>query len=185
MGSFNFLPHRDWALAQRRQWLVRCWMGSAGLALAGLLLVHAWMEHQVDGQRQVHGVLQMGLHQLAMNREKLATLQPSLEEVQIHLDAIQDLQLGRNASVHLLNQLLPLMPAGLHLTQLSLTGLQTEIQGQAEEQNLVAQFFHALHQSATFSQVEWLDLARQTEPGQAPDLDFRLRARLVLRPVTP
>ena len=182
--SFNFLPHRAWSLAQRRRRLGRWSLVSAGLALLAVWGVQAGLTQALRQQAQVHAAWQRGLHQLAQRTADLANAQPTLTAVQAHAAAIEHLQVDRNASVHLFNRLLPLLPPGLALSQLSLSGLQTEIQGQAQQQIQVAQLFHALHASPAFSQVEWLDLARQgvvaSPATSGTDLGFSLRARLRL-----
>jgi type IV pilus assembly protein PilN len=180
MNSFNFLPYRTWALAQRRQRFLGRLVGGACWAVLALLLQRAWLGHLQAEQGRVQGVLQAALLKLAQNTASLDGQKPALDEVKAHYMAIRDLQAERNASVHLFNRLLPLVPGGLSLTQLSLAAGQVDLQGQAQQPNQVTRFFQELNASPAFDQVEWRDFARQSASPQALGLGFSLRAHLRL-----
>jgi type IV pilus assembly protein PilN len=189
--SFNFLPHRVWEQAQRRRNFWRRLGGGAGLALIVLVIFHLGLSYQEKEQKQVQLILQAGILKLTHQTEDLSNVKPTLAEVNAHWDAIQTLQTDRNAAVNLLNQLLPILTPGLTLSKLSLTGLQVDLQGNAQRQIQVAELFHAMNESPAFHQVEWVDLARQeaSEPPSpsslnpaallsAGPLNFSLRAHL-------
>jgi type IV pilus assembly protein PilN len=180
MNSFNFLPYRTWALAQRRQRFLGRLLAGACWAVLALLLLRAWLVHLQAEQGRVQGVLQAALLKLAQKTASLDGQKPVQDEVKAHYMAIRDLQAERNASVHLFNRLLPLVPAGVSLTQLSLAAGQVDIQGQAQQPKQVTRFFQELNVSPAFDQVQWRDFARQSASPQALGLGFSLRAHLRL-----
>jgi type IV pilus assembly protein PilN len=179
----NLLPHRDWALARKRQ----TWAVSIGLAaLAGALIAlgaSAWQVRQLTVQQVANGRLQQAIAGIDEQLKRMALTTADIEQLSQRETALHGVRDESPLAGVLLQELAAHLPAGLYLTAVQQEGDKVRINGIARSGEEV---FELLRQMVTGGQ--WLVrpelievaaaaavLSRPSEPAGTP---FAVRAFL-------
>jgi type IV pilus assembly protein PilN len=168
MILINLLPHRA-AARRRRSAALR--VALAASALVGLLLaggVYLWQAHQITRQEARNAVLQAALGRLDTQIRDIANLQSDIAALRIRQQAVENLQADRNLPVHLLNDLVRLLPEGVHLQSLRQDQHLVTLTGLALAQERVSEFLRNLAQgSASLRDPELVEIVAGTvNPAQ-------------------
>ena len=133
MILINLLPHREAARKLRREMFYAALGASAvaGVVVAGG--VWLWYGAQIDTQ-------------MARN-QVLSTEIASLRARQL---AVEDLPADRNMPVHLLNEMVRLLPDGVYLTSLKQTGETVALGGVAQSNERVSELLRNLASGSTW-----------------------------------
>jgi type IV pilus assembly protein PilN len=118
MILINLLPHREIAKKRRKEefyltlglaFIVGCFIAVLG---------YFWYEEQITSQRDRNQYLKSEIALLDGQIKDIATLQEEIASLRARQQAVEDLQSDRNFPVHLLNELVTQLPAGVYLTSL-------------------------------------------------------------------
>lgn len=154
MIRINLLPHRA---EKRRRRLVQFYaLCGVSAALAAILvgIGYGFMSARIlyqDGRNQF---LQKEINKLEQQIAELQKLQKEIKQEEARKDVVEDLQSSRGDVVHLFDQLLHVIPKGIHLTSLSQktgpNGSDISIEGIAQTDGNVSTFMRALDHSDWF-----------------------------------
>jgi type IV pilus assembly protein PilN len=136
----NLLPHREAARKRRREMF---YAGLGASAVAGVLVaggIYLWFATQISNQQMRNQVLQTEIKRLEAQIKDIATLQQEIAALRARQQAVEDLQADRNMPVHLLNELVRLLPDGVYLTTMKQTNADTvAISGVAQSNERVSE----------------------------------------------
>jgi type IV pilus assembly protein PilN len=136
----NLLPHREAARKRRRELF---YAGLGASAVAGVLVaggIYLWFAAQISNQQMRNQVLQTEIKRLEAQIKDIATLQQEIAALRARQQAVEDLQADRNMPVHLLNELVRLLPDGVYLTTMKQTNADTvAISGVAQSNERVSE----------------------------------------------
>jgi type IV pilus assembly protein PilN len=136
----NLLPHREAARKRRRELF---YAGLGASAVAGVLVaggIYLWYAAQISNQQMRNQVLQTEIKRLEAQIKDIATLQQEIAALRARQQAVEDLQADRNMPVHLLNELVRLLPDGVYLTTMKQTNADTvAISGVAQSNERVSE----------------------------------------------
>lgn len=159
----NLLPHRDWALARKRQ----AWAVSIGLAaLAGALMAlgaSAWQARQLTAQQAANSRLQQAIAGVDEQLKRLALTTVELEQLSRRETTLQGVRDESPLAGVLLQELATHLPDGLYLTAVQHEGDKVRINGIARSGEEV---FELLRQMVTGGQ--WLVRPELIEVAAAP-----------------
>lgn len=144
MILINLLPHREAARKLRREHFYVSLVAAAvvGLAIAGL--IYLWYDAQISAQQARNNFLVSENRRLDNQIKDIASLQDEIAALRARQQAVEGLQADRNLPVHLLNELVRILPDGMYLTAIRQQGLVVTINGVAQSNDRVSEFLKSL-----------------------------------------
>ena len=139
MIAINLLPHRELARKKKReQFFVNLGL-AVGAGLVAAALVYGFFQIQIGAQQQRNQFIQAEILKLDVQIREVATLQQELDGLKSRQAAVESLQAGRNLPVHLLDEMVRLLPEGVHLTALRQEAAAITLTGVAQSQERVSE----------------------------------------------
>ena len=144
MILINLLPHREAARKLRREMFYAALGASAfaGAVIAGGIWL--WYGARIDNQMARNQVLTSEIARLDTQIKDIATLQAEIASLRARQQAVEDLQADRNMPVHLLNEMVRLLPDGVYLMSLKQSGDTVAISGVAQSNERVSELLRNL-----------------------------------------
>jgi type IV pilus assembly protein PilN len=151
MILINLLPHREIAKKRRKEefyltlglaFIVGCFISVLG---------YFWYDEQISSQRDRNQYLKSEIALLDGQIKDIATLQEEIASLRARQQAVEDLQSDRNFPVHLLNELVTQLPAGVYLTSLRQEASGVSLVGVAQSNEKISEMLKNISVSS-----EWL-----------------------------
>lgn len=144
MILINLLPHREAARKKRKDDFNVAVVASAvvGGLIAGV--IYLWIELQMSAQQELNGVLQHEIKKLEAQIKEINGLEAEIAAMRARQQAVEDLQSDRNQPVHLLNELVRLLPEGAQIKTMKQENQVVTLQGTAQSQERVSEFLRTL-----------------------------------------
>jgi type IV pilus assembly protein PilN len=140
----NLLPHREAARKRRREVF---YAGLGASALAGVVIaggVFLWFAAQISSQQERNRILQTEITKLEAQIKDIASLQAEIASLRARQQAVEDLQADRNMPVHLLNEIVRLLPDGVYLTTMKQSNDTVAVSGVAQSNERVSELLRNL-----------------------------------------
>jgi type IV pilus assembly protein PilN len=159
----NLLPHRE----ERRRQRKRAFFVGLGFAAAvGVGIVLAWLgvlKTMTEAQASRNDLLRAEITRLEAQIKDIANLRAEIEALKARQKAVEDLQLGRNTPVHLLNELVRQTPEGVYLTSVKQTDKVVAITGLAQTNERVSELLrNTLYSSNWLEKPELVEIKSTT-----------------------
>jgi type IV pilus assembly protein PilN len=140
----NLLPHRE-AARKRRKEAFFVSLGVSGL-LGGVIagMIFLWFAAQISAQQSRNNLLTTEIKRLEGQIKDIATLQEQIAALRARQQAVEDLQADRNLPVHLLNELVRLLPEGIYIRDLKQENQTVTINGTAQSNERVSELLRNL-----------------------------------------
>jgi len=153
MAQINLLPWRDEVKEQRKKNFIVVCIFSA--LLAGILLFLTWMyfDHQLSDQQRANQLVTDTNTELDKQLKSLEGLKDKRTAIIERMKLIQNLQQQRPITVHLIDDLVRVVPNNVYLTKFSRTGDSFAIEGRAESPNAVADMMRMMEASPWYRNV--------------------------------
>lgn len=151
MIRINLLPHRA---EKRRARQVQFAALSVISVVAGALLVgfvHAAISTQISYQERRNAYLKQETEVLDKQIAEIKKLREQTQSLLARKDAVEKLQSDRSDVVHLLDQMLRILPDGVYLKTLKQTGNKINVVGYAQSNARISTLMRAIEDSP------WLD----------------------------
>ena len=151
MIRINLLPHR--AEKRRARQIQFAALGVISVALGALLVgfVHVAITTQISYQERRNGYLRQEIAVLDKQIDEIRKLREQTRSLLVRKDAVEKLQSDRSDVVHLLDQMLRILPDGVHLKTLKQTGNKINLAGYAQSNARISTLMRAVEDSP------WLD----------------------------
>ena len=174
MARINLLPWREQDRRRRQREL-----GIAALAaLASVLLIGVLLKVQIDAmidaQRARNIYLEGQIAVLNRHIREINELEKKKVDLLARMGVIQELQESRPEIVHLLDQLVDAVPAGVFLTNLQQQGERVTVEGRAQSNARVSALMRNIESSAWIGKPELLLIENKDQTGTGFS-HFRLR----------
>ena len=151
MAKINLLPWRD----RRREQLRKEFLAVLGaVALSGLVavvLVHLFINGQIDYQNQRNDYLRAEIATLDKQVAEIRELQTRRNQLIDRMKVIQDLQGTRPVIVRIFDEIVRTLPEGVFYRGLQFSANTISIQGTAESNNRVSSLMRKLEASDWFA----------------------------------
>ena len=151
MIRINLLPHRaEKRRARQVQFAALCIIS---VVLGGLLVgfVHAAISSQISYQERRNAYLKQETEVLDKQIAEIKKLREQTQSLLARKDAVEKLQSDRSDVVHLLDQMLRILPDGVYLKTLKQTGNKINVVGYAQSNARISTLMRAIEDSP------WLD----------------------------
>ena len=182
MILINLLPHREAARKRRREMFYAALGASAfgGLVVAGAIWL--WYSAQISSQQNRNQILSTEIKRLDNQIKDIASLQEEINALRARQQAVEDLQADRNMPVHLLNELVRLLPDGVYLTSMQQNGQTVSLAGVAQSNERVSELLRNLSTNSIWlTRPELAEIvAGNVNVGRDPRrvANFRMTVRL-------
>ncbi len=151
MIRINLLPHR--AEKRRARQIQFAALSVISLVLGALLVgfVHAAISAQISNQQARNDYLRAETAVLDKQIVEIKKLREQTHALMLRKDAVEKLQSDRADVVHLMDQMLRILPDGVYLRALKQTGSKISITGYAQSNARISTLMRAVEDSP------WLD----------------------------
>lgn len=151
MIRVNLLPHR----AEKRRARQLQFIILSGISLAlGILIVgfvHAWISARISYQERRNEFLKQEIVVLDKQIAEIKKLREQTQSLLARKTVVENLQSTRSSVVHLMDQMLRILPDGVYLRNIKQTGNKISLTGYAQSNARVSTLMRAIEDSP------WLD----------------------------
>jgi len=159
----NLLPHREWALARKRQEFANALLLAALLSLVFAVGTNVWMGQQLTTQLAANKILKKEISGVDGLLNITTEVKEAIAKLTLRETTLQIFQAERQRPTVWLQAVVENLPDGLYLTALKQVGNNVNIQGVARSNEEV---FELLRQVARYR--EWLAQVELIEVSDAP-----------------
>jgi type IV pilus assembly protein PilN len=174
MNRINLLPWRE-ELRKARQ---KNFLMSLLIALlATAAFMYGWrllVTSQIDHQQARNSYLKSEIQKLDKQLKEIEALDRTKARILARMQVIQDLQARRPEAVHLMDEMVAVMPAGVYLTSLSQAGYRIELQGKAQSNAQVSALMRNTEGSEWLTAPQLQIVENKSEDKAAGESEFRL-----------
>jgi len=177
MIRINLLPHRA---EKRRARLVQfAALAFISVVLGALLVgfVHVAIATQISYQEGRNGYLIQEIAVLDKQIDEIRKLREQTQSLLVRKDAVEKLQSDRSDVVHLLDQMLRILPDGVYLKTLKQTGNKINLAGYAQSNARISTLMRAVEDSPWLDSPALVEI-RASSAGGARVSEFTLTFNL-------
>lgn len=157
MIRINLLPHRELKRQARRRQITVLAALTAGLGILVVAVVHVAIITQIEYQNGRNQYLKNQTLVLDKQIEEIKKLKEQTQALLARKKVVETLQTGRSDVVHLLDELVRLLPDGVYLKSIAQAGNGVTLVGYAQSNARVSSLMRSLEDSP------WLEGAGLTE----------------------
>ena len=150
MAKINLLPWRDELREQRKKQFIAMCVGVAILGLVAVMLAWLYFDHKLSDQEQANQLITSTNQTLDSQLKTLDGLQERRNAIIERMKLIQGLESQRPVTVHLIDELVRVVPSSMYITKFNRTGDKFTIEGRAESPNTVAELLRGMEVSPWF-----------------------------------
>jgi type IV pilus assembly protein PilN len=177
MTMINLLPWRE-ALREERKKIFFTALGlTAGAAILVMLLTHFVMSERLSQQKARNQILQREIATLNQRLKAIRGYQAERAKLIGRMEVIQALQFNRPQVVHLFEQIVKVLPKGVHLTKISRKGDIVILQGVAESNTYISTLMRNIEKSPWLSHARLSKIKTDDKSGKQ-NSEFSLQMQL-------
>lgn len=176
MAHINLLPWRAKLRKERQRQFATAILLS--VALVGLLMfvVHLHMAGLIEAQDARNEFLNQEIAALDKRIKEIKELESTKAKLLARMNVIEQLQRSRPYVVHLIDEMVRVVPEGVHLTSFEHRGAGISLQGVAQSNARVSAYMRNLDNSAWFGDPR-LDVIQTKERDNSRISEFTLQAK--------
>lgn len=174
MIHINLLPWREQARKAKRQQFLTT-LGLSVLAMA--IVLFGWrmfVDARVDYQQSRNDFLRSEIAEIEKKLKEIEALDKTKASILARMEVIQNLQAGRPEAVHLMDELVDVVPSGVYLTQMKQSGRLVTLNGQAESNARVSALMRNTEASDWLEQPQLQIVQNKSADKAAGMNDFSL-----------
>lgn len=177
MTRVNLLPHR--AEKRRARQVQFAALAVISVILGALLVgfVHVAITTQISHQERRNAYLKQEIAVLNKQIDEIKKLREQTQSLLVRKDAVEKLQSDRSDVVHLLDQMLRILPDGVYLKSLKQAGNKIGLQGYAQSNARISTLMRAVEDSPWLDSPSLVEIRASSAGGARVSL-FTLRFNL-------
>lgn len=185
MMRINLLPHRAEKRRARRIQFIAFSIISALAAVVVVGLVHVAISAQIANQERRNEFLKQETEKLDKQIAEIRKLREQTNALLARKTVVENLQSTRSDVVHLLDQMLRILPDGVYLRSLKQSGSKINLVGHAQSNARVSTLMRAIEDSPWLDSPSLVEI-HATTANNARVSEFTLNFNLTkMAPVTP
>ena len=172
MPRINLLPWREELRQKRKKEFMLAALGAVLMGAALTFGTKVYYETMIANQEDRNNLLRNEITELNKQIAEIEGFEAQRDRLLDRMEIIDQLQRSRPEAVHIVDELVNILPAGTHLTDVTQTGSRIEITGFAESNARVANMMRNVENS------QWLRnpvLARIVTDGSGPIAEGQFR----------
>tara|TARA_R110002124_G_scaffold138464_6_gene301897 strand:+ start:918 stop:1505 length:588 start_codon:yes stop_codon:yes gene_type:complete len=151
MAHVNLLPWREAQRQRHKKQYIGSLVVISILVLAVFWVLGEVIEQQIRNQNSRNNYLEQQIGVLDTQIERIKDIRSSKAEIAQRMALIEQLQVSKNVSPIVFDELARIVPAGVSFEKLSRSGNLIEIVGISESNNRLSSFMRNLEQSDVFT----------------------------------
>ena len=169
----NLLPHREERRKRARQHfgLLAGLAGIVGIAIVGAM--HVVNAKRIDDQADRNAFLKGEIAKLDKQIDEIKQLQGAIEALRARMKVIADLQAERAQTVHLLDELVSVMPEGVYVRTFRQRGSKVNVIGYSQSNARVSTLMRNIDASPWLERAELFEI-RAANVGNRRLSEFNL-----------
>lgn len=164
MPTINLLPWRKMLAERQRRTFYRVLGGCSASCMLLLVVGHGILGRHIDLQGCINTQLQQEIASLAFN--DMETVKQDKNNLIVKIERIQQLEEARWMMVHLFDDIVRVLPAGIFLTQLSGQGTNIVLMGQAESTASVSELIGNIETASRIKNSKLIQIKRDQGIGR-------------------
>ncbi len=177
MAHINLLPWRE----QQRQFDKKQYLGGliAVAALVGLLFwfVGQAIDQRISNQKSRNAYLDSEIVKLDAQIAEIQKIKENKSAIEQRMALIEQLQVSRNVSPIVFDELAKIVPPGVAFTSMRRTGNLIEIDGTSDSNNRLSDFMRQLESSEVFTSGELSSIVADPNGDKAVS-DYTIRFKI-------
>lgn len=188
MIRVNLLPHRaEKRRARQLQFII---LSGISLALGMLIVgfVHAWISARISNQERRNEFLKQEIVVLDKQIAEIKKLREQTQSLLARKTVVENLQSTRSDVVHLMDQMLRILPDGVYLKSIKQTGNKISLIGYAQSNARVSTLMRAIEDSPWLDSPTLVEIHASAAAGARLNefsLNFNLTKQEAAAPATP
>lgn len=181
MIRINLLPHR--AEKRKRRQIQFISLSVVSLILGALLVgfVHGILSARIFYQERRNDYLKSEIAKLDKQIEEIKRLREQVKSLLARKEVVENLQSTRSDVVHLLDQMLRILPDGVYLRSLRQTGNKISITGIAQSNARISTLMRAIESSPWLDSPSLIEI-HASSSGKARVNEFSMNFNLTKQP---
>ena len=158
MILINLLPHRA---EQRRRRRVQFYSMAGVTGIAAAIVALFWflfVDQLISNQRGRNSFLEEKIKVLESEIQDVASLRKQIDALKARQKAVEDLQVGRNMPVNILDELVRQTPEGVFLSSISQDAQWLNVVGKSLSNERVSEFLRNTNNSGWFNKPELISI---------------------------
>ena len=178
MIRVNLLPHRAAKRKARQIQLIAFGVISLVLGVVIVGFVHTYISTEISYQERRNQYLKDETAILDKQIEEIKKLREQTESLLARKTVVEDLQTTSSDVVHLMDQMLRILPDGVYLKSLKQTGSKVNITGGAQSNARISTLMRAIDNSPWLESPALVEIHATTGSGGTRENDFTLNFNL-------
>jgi type IV pilus assembly protein PilN len=174
MRQINLLPWREARRKQRKRDFGILGVLTFVFSLLVVGVVHLYFSTAIEFQHARNNYLLAEIEEQKRVEAEINALEKAKAQILGRLEIIQNLQRSRPEMVHVLDEMVRVLPEEVFLTNLSRSGESLQVTGIARSNNLVSDFMRNLRDSEWFGEPVLLEINNESMLGVRASF-FQLR----------
>ena len=162
MIHVNLLPHRQERRALRQRQMIVFAAFTAALGVLTVVTVHTVLGGWVETQNARNNLLKTEIDKLDKQIAEIQKVKEDTQDLIARKQVVEALQSNRSEAVHVLDQLLRVVPEGTYFKAVKQTGTLVNISGLAQSNARVSTLMRNLEASPTFESPELVEIKGTT-----------------------
>lgn len=169
MAKINLLPWRDELREKRKKEFIAVCIGAFLVGVLGVGLTWLYFDNRLQDQEQANQLVVSTNQNLDIQLKSLEGLQEQRNAIVERMKLIQGLQGQRPIAVHLVDELVRVIPSNMYITKFTRAGDKFTLEGKAESPNTVAELLRNLESSPWYRNAFMSSfLVTEENKAQAP-----------------
>lgn len=177
MTNINLLPWRERLQEERKRQFYICLLGTAFLAGIIMFITHTIINYRIDDQIARNNFLKQQIRELDVKIGEIKSLEKVKNALLARMGIIQELQANRTLVVHMFDELVNVLPKGIHLTEIQRKGSTVTLFGKTESNSNVSDLMRNINKSHWLTNPELREI--KADPKEANRIsEFNLTLEL-------
>jgi type IV pilus assembly protein PilN len=178
MPRINLLPWREELRQKRKKEFLLALLGAVLMGGALTFGTKVFYQRLIANQESRNDMLRAEITELDKQIAEIEGFEAQRDRLLDRMEIIEELQRSRPESVHLMDELVSVLPAGVHLTAVTQQTRNIELLGTTESNQRISNLMRSINES------EWLrepriGVIQTTGSGPVAEGDFRLNLQQV------
>jgi len=173
MSHINLLPWREKQREKQKQLYLALLFGLSLLTIGIVMAGGSFLDGLIKQQKQRNQFIEKEIAILDVSIAKIGKIKEQKRSIEMRISLIQQLQLHRNVSPRVLDELAKLLPSGVAFRKFTRKENQIELIGSSDSNNRLADFMRRIESSDVFVGSELSSVVADTSTREGTS-DFKL-----------
>lgn len=178
MAHINLLPWREELREERKKEFLTLLIATGVISLLIMMLVHVFMASHISSQAERNRILESEIKLLDKKIAEIRQLKKLKSSLIARMAIIQELQANRAQVVHLFDEVVKILPKGVHLYEMARNGNQLTFSGFSDSNTNISKLMRNIDKS-TWLSLPMLNEIKTEDKNGKRESDFTLNSSVL------